>query len=543
MPTDVISERPSSDKTIKEVRIETQRTRGVDPSWELFETATSQMCRMRLEPSDGSIVFETNDGVGGGWIDAGSLGSGGGGDFVGPASSTDNAFLRFDSTTGKLGQNGQTTEDDSGNVSIVGTLSVGTSQTVSGTLASVTGGTGCSATGAYSHTGGGSNNDNNADYGFQGGGQNCSIAAGSDHSVLVGGNNCDITGTGDDCFLGGGISNSIDGGGIGGILVGGSTNVIVSGNYNFLGGGNLNSVTGANGFLGGGISNILSATQRAVLVGGSSNEVYANYSFLGGGQYCSIASSSSHSVLAGGNNNDITGTGDDCFIGGGVSNQITGTATSVTIAGGTGNANSGTSGTISGGDGNSVTATGATVSGGKDGTASGQYSHVPGGRECVASANHSSASGYGALSRALKGSRALAAEYASAAGDRQSREVTLNRQTTTDTFLSLTADGGSDSAGDIFQMPEDSLASLRWTVIGLKSDGSKAARYTVDALVKRYTSTTTLVWSNVTADHEDDATWDCQVATYSLGATVQAKGASGETVNWCAKLESVEIVN
>ena len=71
MPVDVISERPSSDKTIYEVRIETQRTRGVNPSWELFETATSQMCRMRLEPSDGSIVFETNDGVGGGWVDTG----------------------------------------------------------------------------------------------------------------------------------------------------------------------------------------------------------------------------------------------------------------------------------------------------------------------------------------------------------------------------------------------------------------------------------------------------------------------------------------
>ena len=114
MPVDTISERPSSDKTIYEIRIETQRTRGVNPSWELFETATGQMGRMRLEPSDGSLVFETNDGVGGGWV-AASMG--GSGDVVGPASSTDNALVRFDSTTGKLIQDSVVVIDDSGNLS------------------------------------------------------------------------------------------------------------------------------------------------------------------------------------------------------------------------------------------------------------------------------------------------------------------------------------------------------------------------------------------------------------------------------------------
>ncbi len=39
------------------------------------------------------------------------------GDVVGPASSTDNALVRFDGTTGKLIQNGVTTEDDTGNIS------------------------------------------------------------------------------------------------------------------------------------------------------------------------------------------------------------------------------------------------------------------------------------------------------------------------------------------------------------------------------------------------------------------------------------------
>ncbi len=44
--------------------------------------------------------------------------AGGTGDFVGPASATDNAVVRFDGTTGKLGQNSLVTIEDSGFVSI-----------------------------------------------------------------------------------------------------------------------------------------------------------------------------------------------------------------------------------------------------------------------------------------------------------------------------------------------------------------------------------------------------------------------------------------
>ena len=53
---------------------------------------------------------------------------GGSGDVVGPASATDNAVARFDTTTGKLIQNGAVLVDDSGNVSGVGNI------TLSGTV-------------------------------------------------------------------------------------------------------------------------------------------------------------------------------------------------------------------------------------------------------------------------------------------------------------------------------------------------------------------------------------------------------------------------
>jgi len=55
---------------------------------------------------------------------AGSLGGGGGGAITGPGSSTDNALVRWNGTAGTALQNGATTEDDSGNVTVNGNIAV-----------------------------------------------------------------------------------------------------------------------------------------------------------------------------------------------------------------------------------------------------------------------------------------------------------------------------------------------------------------------------------------------------------------------------------
>lgn len=60
------------------------------------------------------------------------------GDFAGPASSTDNAIVRFDGTGGKTGQNSGVTIDDSDNVTGVGTLTT-TGAITSGGNVGVTG--------------------------------------------------------------------------------------------------------------------------------------------------------------------------------------------------------------------------------------------------------------------------------------------------------------------------------------------------------------------------------------------------------------------
>lgn len=53
----------------------------------------------------------------------------GSGDVVGPASSTDNALVRFDGTTGKLVQNGQITESDTGDFANVNSIALDTTPT------------------------------------------------------------------------------------------------------------------------------------------------------------------------------------------------------------------------------------------------------------------------------------------------------------------------------------------------------------------------------------------------------------------------------
>lgn len=58
----------------------------------------------------------------------GPAGTSGGGDVVGPASSTDNAIVRFDSTTGKLLQDSSVFIDDSGNLTVGVTAPTNSSQ-------------------------------------------------------------------------------------------------------------------------------------------------------------------------------------------------------------------------------------------------------------------------------------------------------------------------------------------------------------------------------------------------------------------------------
>lgn len=83
----------------------------------LLDTVTSGAKGLAPASGGGTTNFLRADGT---W--AAPPGGGGSGDVVGPASATDNAVARFDTTTGKLIQNSAVTIDDSGNITTAGTV-------------------------------------------------------------------------------------------------------------------------------------------------------------------------------------------------------------------------------------------------------------------------------------------------------------------------------------------------------------------------------------------------------------------------------------
>lgn len=106
-----------------------------DAKGDLFAaTAADTVTRLPIGATNGHVLtVDSAETTGMKW----TAPSGSGGDVVGPASSTDNAFARFDSTTGKLLQNSTATLDDAGLASVDGvqfsaapTSAVGTAKAV-----------------------------------------------------------------------------------------------------------------------------------------------------------------------------------------------------------------------------------------------------------------------------------------------------------------------------------------------------------------------------------------------------------------------------
>jgi trimeric autotransporter adhesin len=625
----------SAEKLTEEFHIATVVVASTDPAFQLTETTTNQLCRMRLEPSDGSIVFETNDGAGGGWIDAGELSTGSSGDVVGPGSSTDNALARFDSTTGKLIQNSNAILADNGGLSltaaaaseVLGSFTAHASQTANLTEWKSSGGTvGAHVTEsqAFHNTGGGTNSCVYGDgAGVDGNEPNCTsvgvnaICYGDDavaigYGATAGGSGS--TAYQDNVAIGSGALSVISSG----VAIGAGATTGSSGSSTAIGAlasvtGNSSVAIGAGATVTGAFGVVIgqgtSSTGSGVTIGRSAtgaNAIGYNADSSGhaqaqawgtscvagaiGAVAMGYAANASHSgaicigdratstaayqLVIGSDYLSGSVKINDVYIGEGVTSASPDGVT-INSTGGKGTDIAGSDITIAGGKGTGSAAggeiifstsnagvTGTTlrsltekaridVSGnfsavgtlniGTGHTVSGTLACVPGGLDNLADGVVSVAMGDKATTRTMRGAVAHASGSFATDGDAQRRDVVLRRQTTTDTFLSLTADGGADSATDSLQIPNNSCMRITGTVTGYLSTGAKVATYTVKALVKRVSAVTTLAYNSVTADFEDDATWDCQVIVYSSGVAIQAKGGSGETVNWVAELRTGEV--
>jgi hypothetical protein len=111
-----------------------------------------------LNITDGKLYYKNNSGV----VTLLASAAGASGDVVGPASATDNALVRFDTTTGKLVQNSAGILDDSGNLSgLAAVTATSFAGALNGTVGATTPNTGAfttlSASGAVTLSGGTAN--------------------------------------------------------------------------------------------------------------------------------------------------------------------------------------------------------------------------------------------------------------------------------------------------------------------------------------------------------------------------------------------------
>ncbi len=83
---------------------------------------------LAINITDGKLFYKDN----GGTVQVLATKAGASGDVVGPGSSTDNALVRFDSTTGKLVQNSVGILDDSGNLTGIAALTTSGALTLNG---------------------------------------------------------------------------------------------------------------------------------------------------------------------------------------------------------------------------------------------------------------------------------------------------------------------------------------------------------------------------------------------------------------------------
>jgi hypothetical protein len=226
------------------------------------------------------------------------------------------------------------------------------------------------------------------------------------------------------------------------------------------------------------------------------------------------------------------------------------------VGGGQNNLAGGTESVVGGGNGNGASGTQSTVSGGNANTASGQQAAVGGGSANTANAPASWVpGGWQATTRGLHGKGAWASGQFAAAGDAQAGEQVLRRQTTDATAARLTADNAAPNAGNAANLPNNGTFLVRVLVVARQVGGAAGAAgdsagFELVQVVKRgaTAAATALVGGGGSAapvaSDAAAAGWraQCSADTAVGGLALSVTGEANKTINWVARVLSVEAV-
>ncbi len=231
--------------------------------------------------------------------------------------------------------------------------------------------------------------------------------------------------------------------------------------------------------------------------------------------------------------------GDFAALGGGQLNIASGYSS--TVGGGTLNIASNTYSTVCGGISNTASEFYSTVCAGQANTASGNRSTVCGGQANTAS---------GPLSFINGGINAVASNYGQMAhsagkftndGDAQTSVFVLRRQTINNVATSLGLDGGTRK----LPIPTNGAMTFKATIVG-KITGSTAVNvggWEIIGTITNNAGTATIMGANITRTLNTPAGWGVPtVIGNGANMDIQVTGPAATTIDWVARLETVEVV-
>jgi hypothetical protein len=195
---------------------------------------------------------------------------------------------------------------------------------------------------------------------------------------------------------------------------------------------------------------------------------------------------------------------------------------------------SGEASVISGGDQNTASGNRGVVGGGTGGAASGDYSWVPGGLL--------------GQTRNTFGRGAWSSGRFATTGDAQCGEFVFRAQTTDASEVYLTSNQAELGPNNIVVLPTNSSYSLAIMVVARDSLGD-SANWTLNLLVKTaLDSAEASIVGRVNAAQRPNAAdpnaeaWLLTVLGTTDGLVLVAQGQNGQTINWVARVMSVEVV-